>query len=336
MLAVSVIIIGRNEAKRIERCLRSVFASIETAFGRSDAAEVIYVDSASQDETVEVASRFPIRIFQLHSTWKLTPSAGRYIGYQHAAGEFLLFVDGDTVMQPGWLKASCDFLEKNSEFGGVGGIMDEAYEGADGEVIAVAENSLNQTATEKPQIVTSLPGIATYRRAAMEQAGTFNPYLPTGEECELALRIRQAGFLLGRINEPMCVTHSMPRETIREVVRRSRSHLYDYGTTLRYCLKSGCGWRFSVEQMWFVWGFLGAVLALVAALAAAIWIGSPWLVLGAAAAVAVFLILKRRHPAQLALSLLKRSLMTYRTFESFLRTQVAPIEAYPTDVLVVK
>ena len=111
MCIVSIIVIGRNEAQRIERCLRSVFAALPSG----NDCEVIYVDSASEDDSVAIASRFPIRILQLRKSWKLSPSAGRYIGYQHARGKYLLFVDGDSLLFKRWLTKACEFLDSNPD-----------------------------------------------------------------------------------------------------------------------------------------------------------------------------------------------------------------------------
>jgi glycosyltransferase involved in cell wall biosynthesis len=332
MLELSVIVIGRNEAARIERCLRSVLASLENVGDY----EVIYVDSASEDESVAIAARFPIRILQLRRHWTLTPSAGRFIGFRHAAGRFLAFVDGDTVLHPAWLGASCAFLRENPEFGGVAGAVDKACFSDDG---SSAPADANRGRCDRQAVAASVPslgGIATYRREAMEQAGTFNPFLPTGEECEVALRIRRAGYKLARIAAPMCVTHSLPPESIREIMRRSRAHLYDYGATLRYCLINGFAWRFSVEQMSFVYSFVIAVVALLAAIVISVATGAAWLLAGALGAAAVYVLVTRRRGKNLAVSLVKRSLMTYRTVLSFLRTRPQPVHCYPTDVVVVK
>jgi glycosyltransferase involved in cell wall biosynthesis len=330
MPQLSVIIIGRNEAARIEQCLRSVFDALE---GRDD-YEVIYVDSASEDATVHIASMFPIRILQLQRNWRLTPSAGRYIGYQHAAGKYLAFVDGDTVMHASWLAESCAFLRDNPAYGGVAGVMEKKCASEDGQSAILVKKRRPQP--ETAQDVGSLGGIATYCREAMEKAGTFNPYLPTGEECEVALRIRRAGYKLARIQTPMCVTYTLPPESVREIMRRSRAHLYDYGTTLRYCLRNGFGVRFSIEQMWFIYTFAGAGLALFGLLAVALLTGTTWLLIAALAAAVVYLAVKRKHPKYLAISTLKRAMMTYRTLLSFMSTKPLPVESYPRDVVVVK
>jgi glycosyl transferase family 2 len=186
------------------------------------------------------------------------------------------------------------------------------------------------------QIATTLGGIALYRREAMEKAGTFNPFLSTGEECEVALRIQRADYKLARIYTPMCVTYSMPRESVAEIMRRSRSHLYDYGTTLRYCLANGNGLKFSVAQMSFVFTFIAAVVFGAGVLAVAAWTGTTWMLGGVFAAALLIVIVKRRHPRQLGISLLKRTMMTYRTILSFISTKLVPPDAYPTDVVVVK
>jgi glycosyltransferase involved in cell wall biosynthesis len=331
MPEISVIIIGRNEAARIDRCLRSVFAALPSSTDH----EVIYVDSASEDDSVKIAAQFPIRILQLRRHWTLTPSAGRFIGYQHASGRYLAFVDGDTILHRRWLAESCTFLRGHPEFAGVAGRVEKTCL-ADGHVADVASDDCRQHQPPRVRLVGSLRGIATYRRDAMETAGTFNPFLPTGEECEVALRIRQAGYKLGRLETPMCVTHSLPPESFAEIMRRSRAHLYDYGATLRYCLANGFGLRFSVEQMSFVYTFVAAVAAILAALAIGIATGAGWLVATVATAALLYAAFKRRHPKSLLMSLLKRSMMTYRTITSFLNTRPRPVDSYPTDVVVVK
>jgi glycosyltransferase involved in cell wall biosynthesis len=332
MPELSIIVIGRNEAVRIAMCLRSLLVALED-YGDY---EIIYVDSASEDETVEIARQFPIRILQLRHDWKLTPSAGRFVGYRHSTGTYLLFVDGDTVVHKRWIKESLAFLEQRPDIGGVAGVMHQAYQNRDGRCVAVKKNHFGQTPDRPVQIATTLGGIALYRREAMEKVGTFNPFLSTGEECEVALRIQRAGYQLARIYAPMCITYSMPRESVAEIMRRSRSHLYDYGTTLRYCLANGNGLKFSIAQMSFIFTFLMALAACAGVLTFAVWTGALWLLVVAAIAMLLYFAFKRRHPKYLGISLLKRTMMTYRTMRSFFSTRILPVDTYPTDIVVVK
>src|SRR5690242_7292554 len=90
---LSVVVIGRNEGLRLERCLRSV-AGMHPVRG---AIELIYVDSASTDGSAERAARLGakvIRVAPLHPC----ASVGRNAGWKAATAEIILFLDGDTVL----------------------------------------------------------------------------------------------------------------------------------------------------------------------------------------------------------------------------------------------
>ncbi|NOZ58077.1 MAG: glycosyltransferase [Euryarchaeota archaeon] len=93
---ISVIIPNRNGSATLERCLESVFASDYSNF------EVIVVDDASEDESVEIARRYPCRVVELGE--HLGPSVARNVGAEHARGEVLLFIDADCILQRDTLK----------------------------------------------------------------------------------------------------------------------------------------------------------------------------------------------------------------------------------------
>jgi len=75
MIELSVVLISRNQAWSIVRLMDSVIR--ETASVPSK--EIILVDSASTDETVELAGAYPIRILRLQPGQPLSPAIGRYV-----------------------------------------------------------------------------------------------------------------------------------------------------------------------------------------------------------------------------------------------------------------
>jgi glycosyltransferase involved in cell wall biosynthesis len=79
---ISVVIISRNEAKNITRAIESVLKAVE----HWPQTEILLVDSASTDETVEIAKHYPINIVRLKPSWFLSPPAGRLIGLYHTRG----------------------------------------------------------------------------------------------------------------------------------------------------------------------------------------------------------------------------------------------------------
>ena len=79
MVQLAFVLITRNQAWNVDRLLRSIFN--EPAF--DEAWEIVLVDSASTDATIDLAQIHPITILQLDSTERLTAAAGRLVGYWH-------------------------------------------------------------------------------------------------------------------------------------------------------------------------------------------------------------------------------------------------------------
>src|SRR5436309_1089233 len=107
---VSVIIPARNEARNIERCVRSVLA---TAYAP---VEVIVVDDRSTDGTAEIVE--PATGGRLRLVRGTDPPAGWFgkqwaiiQGYRVARGELLLFTDADTKHEPELLPRSVRALQ---------------------------------------------------------------------------------------------------------------------------------------------------------------------------------------------------------------------------------
>jgi chlorobactene glucosyltransferase len=93
---VSVIIPARNEARNIERCVRSVLATAYRPL------EVVVVDDRSTDGTGDLVARMAVRLVRgtepppgwFGKQWALVQ------GYRVARGELLLFADADTKHEP--------------------------------------------------------------------------------------------------------------------------------------------------------------------------------------------------------------------------------------------
>jgi len=111
---LSVIIITRNEAFRLQLCL----AAVTTACARSARSlgarvEVLVVDDASTDETRNIlaAADSTLNIRVVCNTECLGRSASRNRGAIEAQGRILLFLDGDTLVSPDALSAHLRFHE---------------------------------------------------------------------------------------------------------------------------------------------------------------------------------------------------------------------------------
>lgn len=186
---VSVVVITRNEEDSITRCLESIARELVGVPG-----EIIVVDSASTDRTREKAFACGVRVISLGRELPLSASAGRYAGTLSSCGAFVFFVDGDMTVAAGWIKAGlAPFADER-----VAGVAGPFYWVYPGEQEHMGHRDHRPTG-----VVETLSGTAIYRKEALLKAGTFNPWMKGEEERELGYRLRQAGFVLMRIDVPM-------------------------------------------------------------------------------------------------------------------------------------
>ena len=96
---ISVVIVTSNGRQHLEACLRAVAAQDGVS------AETILVDNASTDGTVDfVRARFPeVRIVALGENRGF--AGGNNAGAREARGDFIAFLNNDTVAEVGWLRA---------------------------------------------------------------------------------------------------------------------------------------------------------------------------------------------------------------------------------------
>lgn len=239
---LSVVVIARNEEDYIAQCLASVVSATSSAAG----ADVVLVDSRSTDRTVELARDFPIRVVRLAPDAPCSRALGRLVGQHLTTGRYVLFIDGDTVIAGEWLRAALQHLESQPDVAGVGGKLREIYYR---EGVPVGENPDFFHMGDAIEDAYQLGGNAIYRRGALDAVGSFNPYVVSFEEAELAERLRQRGYRLQRLPLELGTHHTPLRTSIREPWRRFRSSLMSgYGQVLRLSLQNGTFWRHALHM----------------------------------------------------------------------------------------
>jgi len=103
--SLSVIIIGRNEGQRLVDCIHSVQAMNEPPSNM----EIIYVDSDSTDGSLERAKTLGAQVLQVHPE-RPTAAIGRNARWQAATALLVLFLDGDTILHPDFVKVALPSL----------------------------------------------------------------------------------------------------------------------------------------------------------------------------------------------------------------------------------
>lgn len=89
---ISIIIVTRNRERETIDCLASIFNSDYQNF------EVILIDNASTDETVKSVKEKFAKVQLIRSNQNLGPWKGKNLGEKQAEGEFIFFLDSDTIL----------------------------------------------------------------------------------------------------------------------------------------------------------------------------------------------------------------------------------------------
>ncbi|MCL2810962.1 MAG: glycosyltransferase family 2 protein [Clostridia bacterium] len=189
---LSVVVIGRNDGATLPGCLRSVGQALA-----SIRHELLYVDSGSTDESLPIAQSQGARCFRLRTT-RTTAGLARRIGTQEAQGEYLLFLDGDMLLQPGFVETALTVMEK-SGYDGATGIRHDVYE-RDGRVIG--ENP-NYYGCKVRREATEFGGAILLRATELNKAGGWAANVLTCEEAELHARLIKHGARVVELPVPM-------------------------------------------------------------------------------------------------------------------------------------
>ena len=149
---VGVVVIGRNEGARLRRCLESIVNQVK---------HIVYVDSGSNDNSVELAKEMGVSVVCLDLSKPFTAARARNIGYhelicQVPDVEYVQFVDGDCELNSEWLSKSREHLYINSHIAVVCGRLRERH-----------------------------PSKSIYRKKAFDDVNGINSIMIAGEEPEL-------------------------------------------------------------------------------------------------------------------------------------------------------
>lgn len=229
---VSVVIKALNEEENICAAIESCLQAVAEVGG-----EVILADSHSTDRTVELASRYPIRIVQLANAAERCCGVGPQLGYQHSCGEYIYIMDGDMRMLRGFLPQALMFLAQHPEVAGVAGRVVEL----NNDSLEYRERGLRAAAHLAPGEVDRLDGGGLYRRLAIDETGYLSDRnLHSYEELDLAVRLRSLGWKLCRLPVDAVTHYGHDAPPYRLLLRRWRSR---YACGLGELVRASAGGR---------------------------------------------------------------------------------------------
>ena len=179
---VSFVVPVRNDAARLEVCLRSIQAN-GLAGSR---IEIIVVDNGSTDGSDTVARRHGALV--LHSDASSVAEL-RNLGAARASGEILAFVDADHEISSAWVKAAVETFRTP----GIGAVGSLCRAPLDGTWVQRAYGLLRGIPRGTHDVEWLGSGNLAMPRAVFETVGGFDITLTACEDVDLCQRVRVTG-----------------------------------------------------------------------------------------------------------------------------------------------
>jgi GT2 family glycosyltransferase len=182
---VSVVIPCRNQAHYLGEAIESVLAQTHPAL------ELLVVDDGSEDDSLEVAARYPgVRRLRQEQSGV---AVARNRGLTEARGGFVVFLDADDRLLPNALEIGVGELRRNPEAAFAAGRPRDIGRG--GEVIREGRQPLvtrdHYLKLLEECFVWSGSSLV-YRREALEAVGGFNERRVAADDYELYLRLARS------------------------------------------------------------------------------------------------------------------------------------------------
>jgi len=213
---LSVVVIGRNEAKNLPQLFESLPSGNEL--------EWLYIDSGSVDGSADIALLAGAQVFLLDDKSVFAPGTGRHVGTLEAKGRWILYLDGDMVLKKQFgefiefLKQKEDEIPSSTVgfFGHTVNRFVDAEEKTTGflsnVVFAKREAGPVECWGKKARYH---GGAVLYQRECVLMAGNWNPALNQLEEIDLLSRISSKGMAVRALDLQM-VEHITPVLSIQD------------------------------------------------------------------------------------------------------------------------
>src|SRR3989344_2536998 len=109
---VTVVVCTYNRSDLLYKCLESLVRQTVS----KNLYEVLVVDNNSKDNTQQAVKRFIKTYVHIRNikTDVQGLSHARNIGWKHAKGEYIAYIDDDAIAEPDWIEQIIQFINTNT------------------------------------------------------------------------------------------------------------------------------------------------------------------------------------------------------------------------------
>jgi len=227
---VSFIMPVLNEGNTIRRCLDAL---LELDYPK-DKIEILIAEGNSKDKTRTIVKEYTKKYNNIKLLENPTGNTaiGRNICVEHSTGDMLMNYSGHVIAEKNLLKILALKLSKlPSDIAGVGcSNLSPREQNFIGKTSGVAfsgvmggKNFFDQNAVFEDERFVDHMSFTCYRKEVVEEVGIFDPGFWCGQDAELDIRLRKAGYKV--LYTPKTRVYHFKRSTIRSLFRQ----MYRYG-----------------------------------------------------------------------------------------------------------
>jgi len=255
MTRLGAVVIGRNEGKKLARCLSSVLGF---------AAPIIFVDSGSDDGSADLARMAGVDVVELDRATPFSVARARNAGFARALHldpdvEFVQFIDADSEVIRSWFALAAAALVEHRDVAVVYGRVRERVPHRS--LYARLYQAEFDVQFSEPEVC---GGMSMMRAAAVQQVHGFNAAMVGFEDFELSFRLRRVGWRVLRVDTDMAVHEAAMNRPAQWCQRQIRSgQARGQEVALHGCSPQRHGGRECIS-IWF-WGLVLPLLALALA-----------------------------------------------------------------------
>lgn len=247
---IGVVVIGRNEGKRLRSALDSVLAT---------GAPVVYVDSRSTDDSVQIATELGVLVVELSAERPVNASRARNEGVYalsraYPTLRFMHLLDGDATLDQRWLSEASAYLSARPQVAFVAGILREKDRDS-----SALRRLCDIEWYREPSTDAECGGLGVVRIEAFNAVGGLDESLIAGADPEFYSRLKSSGWQVHTLEAPMGI-HDSGMVSWRQWWTRSVKGGYAYAHARMWG-----GWRRERMSAIF-WGLALPILAIAGAL----------------------------------------------------------------------